>query len=191
MKMMKRLAVLVVLLCASATAIAQQVEDYSKTINLYNGSPIVSPYFTSAHGYAVFPNIGKGGIGIGGAHGKGQVYREGKVIGHTSMTQLSIGLQLGGQAFSQIIFFEDQRALDDFTEGNFEFDAQASAIAITASAQANSGTTGSGASAGSGGNIGEQASTDYYKGMKVFTIGKGGFMFEATVAGQKFKYMPL
>lgn len=191
MNMIKKIAIATLLVVASSTSMAQQVTDYSRTINLYNGNPVVSPYFTNAFGYAVFPNIGKGGVGIGGAHGKGQVYVDGKVVGFSSMTQLSIGLQLGGQSFSQVIFFEDERAYNDFTYGNFEFDAQASAVAITASAQAKSGTAGSAASAGSGGNVGEQASTDYYKGMKIFTIAKGGFMFEATVAGQKFSYKPV
>jgi lipid-binding SYLF domain-containing protein len=188
MKTINKLLLLLALLGASSLALAEQVEDYSKTIDLYKNNATVAPYFSSAYGYAVFPNIGKGGVGVGGAYGKGQVYLGGKVVGFTSMTQLSIGLQLGGQAFSQIIFFQDERAYNDFTWGNFEFDAQASAIAITASAQANAGTTGTGASAGSGGTAGEQAEAKYYKGMQAFTIGKGGLMFEATIAGQKFKY---
>ena len=91
-------------------------------------------FFGKSYGYAVFPTIGKGGIGIGGARGKGRVYVGDKVIGNTTMTQLTVGLQLGGQAYSQIIFFEDKRALDEFTSGNFEFGAQATAVAITAGA---------------------------------------------------------
>ena len=179
------------LLFLAAPVLAEQVEDYSKTINQYRNNPTAAPYFNSAYGYAVFPTIGKGGVGIGGAHGKGQVYAGGKVTGFTSMTQLSVGLQLGGQAFSQVIFFQDDRAYNDFTKGNFEFDAQASAIAITASAQASTGTTGTGASAGTGGTAGNQAVASYHKGMQIFTIGKGGLMYEATLAGQKFKYTPL
>jgi len=168
---------------------AHAAEDYSATINVFKGSPVVQPFFNSAYGYAVFPTIGKGGVGIGGAHGKGQVYRGGKVAGYTSMTQLTIGLQLGGQAFSQIIFFEDKRAYDDFTSGNFEFGAQATAVAITAGATAQAGTTGAGASASGGGTAGKQEAS-YYKGMAVFTHVKGGLMYEATLGGQKFSFKP-
>lgn len=89
----------------------------------------------NAYGYAVFPSIGKGGIGIGGAYGKGAVYVKGKRVGLTSMSQVSYGLQLGGQSYSQIIFFKDDRAYNDFSSGNFEFGAQASAVALTAGLQ--------------------------------------------------------
>ena len=139
----------------------------------------------------MLPNVGKGGIGLGAAHGKGQVYKDGEVTGFVTMNQVSIGLQLGGQAYSQVIFFEDQRAYDDFISGNFEFDAQASAVAITASAQASASTAGNSASAGPGGTAGNQASTGYYKGMKVFVIGKGGLMYQATIGGQKYKFKAL
>ena len=165
-------------------------EDYSATINIFKGSPVVQPYFKSAYGYAVFPTIGKGGVGIGGAHGKGQVYRGGKVTGKTSMTQLTVGLQLGGQAFSQIVFFEDKRAYDEFTSGNFEFGAQATAVAITAGATAQAGTTGAAASATAGSSAGKQEAS-YYRGMAIFTHVKGGLMYEATIGGQKFNFKPL
>jgi lipid-binding SYLF domain-containing protein len=95
----------------------------------------------SSYGYAVFPTIGKGGAVIGAAHGSGRVYVKGEYVGDTSMTQLSVGPQLGGQAYSQIIFFENKRAFEEFTSGNFEFGAQASAVAITAAAEAQA-TTG-------------------------------------------------
>jgi lipid-binding SYLF domain-containing protein len=152
---------------------------------------VVQPYFKNAYGYAIFPTIGKGGIGIGGAHGSGQVYVGDKVTGKTSMTQLTIGLQLGGQAYSQIIFFEDKRAYQEFTSGNFEFGAQASAVAITAGAQAQAGTTGAAASASPGGSAGAQAATKYQKGMAVFTRAKGGLMYEAAIGGQKFSFEPI
>jgi len=119
----------------------------------------------------------------GGAFGKGQVYKKGNVTGSTSLTQLSIGLQLGGKAYSEMIFFQDERAFKDFTSGNFEFGANASAIAITASAQAQAGTEGETASANS-----EQAKNNYTKGMAVFVRGKGGLMYEASISGQKFSY---
>ena len=147
-----------------------------------------------AYGYAVFPSIGKGGIGIGGAYGKVAVYVKGKRVGLTSMSQVSYGLQLGGQAYSQIIFFKDDRAYNDFSSGNFEFGAQASAVALTAGASAQTSTTGSG-SASSGTdkrlNTVTEEQFDERSGMAVFTIAKGGLMYEATISGQKFKYEAL
>ena len=163
-------------------------EDYSDSIKVFRDSPVVEPYFNKSYGYAIFPTIGKGGIGIGGAHGTGQVYQGNKLTGKTSMTQLSIGWQLGGQVYSQIIFFQDERAFNDFTSGNFEFGAQASAVAITAGAQAQAGTAGTGASASPGGSAGAQAQTKFHKGMAVFTRAKGGLMYEAAIAGQKFSF---
>ncbi len=145
-------------------------------------------YFDNCYGYALFPTIGKGGMGIGGAHGEGRVYVGGKHVGNTKMSQLSIGFQFGGQAYSQIIFFEDKRAFDEFTSGNFEFGAQATAVAITAGASATSSTAG-GASAGASGGKNDATTTgNYHKGMAVFTVAKGGLMYEATIGGQKFKY---
>jgi lipid-binding SYLF domain-containing protein len=176
-----------VLVMSSAYADA----DYSNAIKVFRDSPVVQPYFKNAYGYAVFPTIGKGGVGIGGAHGSGQVYVGDKVTGKTSMTQLTIGWQLGGQAYSQIIFFEDKRAYEEFTSGNFEFSAQASAVAITAGAQAQAGTTGAAASASPGGSAGAQAATKYQKGMAVFTRAKGGLMYEAAIGGQKFSFEPI
>lgn len=165
-------------------------EDYSKTTNMFKQSPVVQAFFKTAYGYAVFPKIGKGGIGIGGAHGRGQVYRGGKVSGTTKMTQLTIGLQFGGQAYSQIIFFEDKRAYDDFISGKFEFGAQASAVAITAGASVQSSSTGESASATGGGTAGAQRAS-YYKGMVVFTHAIGGLMYEAAIGGQKYSFKPL
>ena len=127
----------------------------------------LKPYFKKARGYAVFPNIGKAGIGIGGARGKGEVFEKDEVIGSTSVTQLSIGLQLGGQAFSQIIFFKDKKDLERFTQGNFEFGASASAALITE---------------------GANASADYSDGVAVLTFSKGGLMYEASIGGQKFTF---
>jgi len=170
---------------------ASAVLDYSNSIAVFEKSPACQPYFKKAYGYAMFPTIGQGGFGIGAAHGDGQVYRGGKVTGYASMTQISIGFQVGGQAYSQIIFFEDKRAYDDFTRGNFEFDASASAVAITAGAQASAGTTGSTAGASAGPATGEQATTSYYKGMSVFVHTKGGLMYEAAIGGQKFNFKPV
>lgn len=162
-------------------------DDYSETIAAFRKASESKSYFASSHGYAVFPTIGKGGAVVGAAYGKGRVYERGRYIGDVSMTQLSVGAQLGGQAFSEIIFFQDKRALEEFTKGEFEFNAEASAVAITAGASAQAGTTGA--------TAGKSITTDraevvggYRGGMAIFTIAKGGLMYEATVAGQKFDY---
>jgi lipid-binding SYLF domain-containing protein len=146
-------------------------------------------FFDKAYGYAVFPTIGKAGLVVGGAHGTGRVYEKGQYVGDTSLTQLSVGFQAGGQAFSEIIFFENKAALDIFTAGNFEMAATAQATAITASASASAGSTGASATASA---KKDEAATagEYYKGMSVFTVAKGGLMYEASIAGQKFTYKP-
>lgn len=146
-------------------------------------------FFDTAYGYALFPTIGKGGIGIGAAYGKGRVFQGGIYAGDSSLTQLSIGFQLGGQAYSEIIFFKDAKSYEAFTSGSFEFDAQASAVAINMGASAQAGTTGNSAGAGqSGGN--RSATGAYINGMAVFTAAKGGLMFEAALAGQSFTFEP-
>ncbi len=150
-------------------------------------------FFDNSYGYAIFPTIGKGGFGVGGAHGTGGVYAQGKKTGTSKMTQVTVGFQVGGQAFSQIIFFEDERAFKSFTSGNFEFSAQATAVAITAgvSAEAN---TGGGASSGVSGGRNDASTASlsgYRKGMAIFTIAKGGLMYEASLGGQKYSYKPL
>jgi lipid-binding SYLF domain-containing protein len=165
-------------------------DEYSDIIDVFKKSPQVQPFFKSAHGYAVFPTIGKGGIGIGGAFGTGKVYEKGKVTGTTKLFKGTIGFQLGGQVFSEIIFFQDKRAYDDFTSGNFEFDAAVSAVAITAGAQAKVGSEGTSAGASAGPASGVQAKSEYRKGMAVFVHAKGGLMYEATLGGQKFSFEP-
>ena len=170
------------LVCASALA-----DDFDDTTALFKNAGQSASFFNNSYGYAVFPNIAKGGLGVGAAHGKGRVYQQGKYVGDTSMTQVSIGLQAGGQAYSQIVFMEDKRSFDEFTSGNFGFDASVGAVAITASASASASTQGGGTSTSAGKN---DATTQgkYHKGMAVFTIVKGGAMYEASVAGQKFSY---
>ncbi len=135
-----------------------------------NSDSTMQVFFDKARGYVVFPTVAKGGIGIGGAYGKGTVFERGKAIGSSSLTQLTVGLQLGGQAYREIIFFADERALERFKSGKFEFGAQASAVAVTAGASANA---------------------DYNDGVAIFTLPKGGLMYEASVGGQKFSYTPL
>ncbi len=167
-----------------------QPDEYSQTISVFKEAGESGRYFDTAYGYAVFPTIGKGGLVVGAAHGDGRVYEKGKVIGDTTMTQLSVGFQLGGQAYSEIIFFQDARALKEFTSGNFEFGADASAVAITAGASASAGTTGATAGASGGQRNAGTAAGGYYKGMATFTVAKGGLMFEASLAGQKFTFTP-
>jgi lipid-binding SYLF domain-containing protein len=162
---------------------------YTDTINLFRNAGESSTFFHKCHGYAVFPTVGEGGLGVGGAFGKGRVYVHGQYVGDTTMGQVSVGLQAGGKAFSQIIFFEDKRALDEFESGSFEFAAGASAIAVTAGASASAGTSGASASA-SAGQKDARTMGEYEKGVVVFTIAKGGLMYAATVAGQKFSYSP-
>lgn len=167
-------------------------DEYEDAINVFRNAGESGTYFDNSAGYAVFPTIGKAGIGVGGAYGKGKVYKGGKVIGDTSMAQASIGLQLGGQAYTQIIFFESEDALKNFTSGNFEFGAEASAVAITAGASAGA-NTGGGTSAGASGGKNDATTTSrgYRKGMAVFTVAKGGLMYEASLGGQKYSYEAL
>jgi lipid-binding SYLF domain-containing protein len=166
-----------------------RADEYSDALHSFQSAGESSAYFDNAYGYALFPTIGKAGLGIGGAHGKGKVYKQGAIIGKTKMTQLTIGLQLGAQGYSQIILFENESALNQFTSGNFEFSAQATAVAITAgvSAEAN---TGGGTTAGASGGRNDASTTSlgYRKGMAIFTIAKGGLMYEASLGGQKFSY---
>ena len=123
--------------------------------------------FNNAYGYAILPNVGKGAIGIGGAAGNGIVYQGGKAIGRASMKQVTVGFQWGGQAYREVIFFENKETLDRFKENKIEFSAQASAVAATK---------------GASGNV------KYANGVMIFTQTKGGLMYEASVGGQKFKY---
>lgn len=139
---------------------AKAIEEFKKTNDKIN------KYFTSAYGYAVFPSIGKGGLGVGAAAGNGTVYQGGAIVGDCKMSQVTIGFQAGGQAYSEIVFFKDKGAFDRFTGNKFEFAAQATAVAVTA---------------------GASFDVDYRDGILIFTHAKGGLMYEASVGGQKFK----
>lgn len=189
-KLSLSLLLFVILALAAAPAVGQ-VEDYSSTISIFQDSPAVAKFFNDAYGYAVFPTIGKAGFIVGGSYGKGQVYRNGEVTGKATMVEGSIGFQLGGKAFSEIIFFQDKRAYDEFTSGSFEFDATAQATAITAGAQAKAGTAGASAGASAGPRTGVQAETRYVKGMATFVHSTAGLMYELSVGGQKFDFEPL
>ena len=174
---MRRTQSLVVLLAgilvvSAPSARAQtQEEKTAAAIELFKQTDSsLADFFESAFGYAVFPSVGKGGVGLGGAHGKGLVYKNGEIVGRTSLTQFTVGFQLGGQVYQEVIFFEDERSFTDFTGGNFELSAQASAIAAAAGVAANA---------------------KYRYGVAIFTLGKGGLMYEASVGGQKFSFTPL
>ncbi|MCG9722413.1 lipid-binding SYLF domain-containing protein [Shewanella sp. Isolate7] len=164
-------------------------DSYSETIANFKKAPDTQKFFNSAYGYAVFPTVGKGGIGIGAAYGKGRVYKGGVHTGDSSLSQLSIGFQLGGQAYSEIIFFKDAKSYQEFTSGSFEFGATASAVAINVGANAQVGTTGNSAGAGKSGSN-KAASAAYINGMAIFTAAKGGLMYEAALAGQSFTFEP-
>jgi len=156
-------------LAAAGTLHAQQ--DVAKAIAEFEKvDPGIEKFFATAHGYAVFPSVGKAGFGIGGARGKGYVYERGSLIGRSTLTQVTVGLQFGGQAYREVIFFKDKTALDDFTRGSFELSAQATAVALKSGVAAN---------------------LAYNGGVAIVTMAKGGLMYEASVGGQKFSYKPL
>ena len=137
--------------------------------NIKKKDPGIKTFFNDAYAYAVFPSVGKGGWVIGGAYGNGKVFRRGQIIGSASMAQGTIGLQFGGQVYSEIVFFKDKKAFDRFKSDRLEFDAQVSAIAVT---------------------LGAAAKAAYENGIAVFVMTKGGLMFEASVGGQSFTYKP-
>ena len=132
--------------------------------------PLMKALFDKAYGYVIFPNVGKGGLGIGGAAGNGVVYEQNKRVGMAKLSQVSIGFQAGGQAYREVIFFESKNEMDRFKESRFEFSAQASAVAVTEGASAN---------------------VKYTDGVMVFTMQKSGLMYEASVGGQKFTFNKL
>ena len=144
--------------------------EVSSALSKFKANPALDLYFDNAYGFVVFPSIKKAGIGIGGASGKGQVFQEGELIGNSRVTQVSLGIQFGAQAFKEIIFFKDSIALGRFIRGNFEFGAQASAVALTA---------------------GVSAEIEYNDGVAIFTEPNGGLMYEASVGGQKFTFVPI
>jgi lipid-binding SYLF domain-containing protein len=132
--------------------------------------PGLQTFFDTAAGYAVFPSVGKGAVGVGGAYGRGELYEGGKLVGYCTLTQASIGFALGGQKYTELIFFETKPAVDRFKSGNFAFSAQASAVALKSGVSANA---------------------KYADGVAVFTMGEAGLMYEASVGGQKFSFEPV
>jgi len=159
--------ILLVFLSITGYSQKNDVSKAKKTIADFKGTNSkIQKYFSSAYGYAIFPGIGKGGLGVGGAAGKGTVFKGGTAVADTKMSQLTIGFQAGGQKYAEVIFFEDAKAYDRFVSNKFEFAAQVSAIALTA---------------------GVSLDADYKDGMLVFTKAIGGLMYEASIGGQKFK----
>ena len=169
---------LLVFIMSTASVLAQSEAKKNKIIadantaktEFIKADALLKDLFDNAHGYVIFPNVGKAGFGIGGAAGNGVVYEKGKIIGMAKLSQLSIGFQAGGQAYREVIFFESKNNLERFKNSQFEFSAQASAVAVTAGASAN---------------------VKYAEGVLVFTAFKGGLMYEASVGGQKFKFNKL
>jgi lipid-binding SYLF domain-containing protein len=175
-------------LCFSSAGLhaGSSSEECVETLGKFRQLGNVPDLLAESYGYAVLPTIGKGGIGIGGAGGTGCVFRQGAHTGKVSMGQVTIGWQLGGQAYSQIILFKNSDVYEDFTRGRFEFGADATAVALTYGAQAGASTKGASASAGDTRGVGH-----WKRGMAVFTLAKGGLMYEASIGGQKFKFKPL
>jgi len=165
----KSISLMLFLLLFSVASFADKVKDYSSTIKVFRDSSVGAEFFKKSYGYAVFPKVTKVGIGIGGAAGRGTVFKNHIVVGSSSLKQASIGLQLGGQQYSEVIFFENKKAYNHFINGKLKFDAQASAVAIT---------------------VGASIDVAYHNGVAVFTRTKGGLMYEASIGGQHFKYKP-
>ncbi len=194
---MKRLfAILMSIVVGSTFASLARADDdaaeCAEAIKLFEAAGESAAFFKKSYGFAIFPTIGKAGLGIGGAHGSGCVFRQGKQVGTAKMTQVSFGWQAGAQGYSLLVFLEDERAFQEFTSGEFEFGAKASAVAITAGASAGAGTSGTSSGASGGKHDATTKShTGYEKGMASFSIIKGGLMYEAALGGAKFKYKSL
>lgn len=159
-----------VALCIAGNAYADDISETNETIALFKKTdPDLTRFFKNSVGYAVFPAVGKGAFVVGGAHGNGILYEGGEPVGKASLTQATIGLQVGGQAYAEIIFFETGPVLSEFKSGNFAFSGQVSGVALAAGAAANA---------------------NYRWGVAIFTAAKGGLMVEASLGGQKFSYTP-
>jgi lipid-binding SYLF domain-containing protein len=145
-------------------------DSHTAKAEFIKSDPLMKGLFEKASGYVIFPNVGKAGFGVGGAAGNGVVYEHNKMVGMAKLSQLSIGFQAGGQAYREVIFFESKKELERFKDSRFEFSAQASAVAVTEGVSAN---------------------VKYTNGVMVFTMQKGGLMYEASIGGQKFKFNKL
>jgi lipid-binding SYLF domain-containing protein len=156
---------------STTSARTQLNTDANATLdNFKQTDPSLDAFLRNCYGYAIFPSVGKGGAGIGGAYGHGVVYQGGNQVGYADLTQATIGLQLGGESYGEIVVFQNKNSFDQFTQGNLSFSADASAVAI---------------------NSGAAATTNYSNGVAVFVKTNGGLMAEAAIGGQKFNYAPL
>jgi len=168
--MKPRIELIIIFLSFFALSSFAQKYDVAKSdeaiAEFKKADPDIAKFLSSAVGYAVIPSVGKGAVGVGGAAGNGTLYKEGSAVAEVKMTQITVGFQFGGQAYSEIIFFEDSAAYSRFVDKNYEFAAQVSAVALTA---------------------GASADAAYKDGVQIFTMAKGGLMYEASVGGQKFK----
>jgi lipid-binding SYLF domain-containing protein len=161
--------------CQSSTWDPAEAEDHRAEVEatvaeIKRIDPDVQRFFDSSVGYAVFPTVGEGGLVLGGAHGKGLVYEKGVVVGSAAITEISFGAQIGGQTFSEIVFFADRKTLDDLKDGDFKTGASVSAIAV---------------------EKGAAKSASFHEGIAVFIKPKKGLMAAATIEGQAFNYRPL
>lgn len=157
--------------CASTPSDERMIRESRAAIERFvDRDPGLQSWIDQAYAYAIFPEIAKGGLGVGGGFGRGIVFREGRAIGRTTVSQATIGAQIGAQSYSQVIFFQDEAALRVFQRENLEFSAQATAVAASA---------------------GRAATTSYERGVAVFIMTRGGLMAEVSVGGQKFRYSPL
>ncbi|MFQ5634313.1 MAG: YSC84-related protein [Gammaproteobacteria bacterium] len=164
--------------------------SYAAAFKKFSDTPEIAGMLAQAYGYALFPTVGKGGFGIGGAFGKGRVYVGGRHVGNSSIGQVTIGFQIGGTAFSEIVLFKNKDAFEEFTSGKFAFGAEASAVAVNAGAHARANTTGTSSSA-SDPAPGGAAKGGWTGGMATFVYTKGGLMYEVSIGGQAFDYEPL
>ena len=185
-KTLIKLIVSMILLYSTSSFAAATLEECQATMAKFRELGNVDEMLAESYGYAVLPTIGKGGMGVGGAGGTGCVFAGGKHTGNVSMGQVTIGWQLGGQAYSQIILFKNADTYNEFTRGQFEFGVDATAVALTYGASAGASTKGASASAGDTKAVGA-----WKRGMAVFTLAKGGLMYEASIGGQKFNFKPL
>lgn len=179
-------AAALLMLCAQLA----QAAGFKDTIEIFRQAGESADFFAKAYGYAVFPTVAAGAIGIGGAYGKGRVYVHDQLVGTATLSQVSLGFALGGKTYSQIIFFEDARALQQFESGKFEFAADASVIAVTSDAHAQVATNGTNTGMSAGQHNATTQGT-YQVGMATFVVAKGGLMASASLAGQRFEYVPL
>lgn len=174
MKLKLTLLALVFALAAPATRAADKDDELSAEVKaavalFEKTDPDMKKFFAESAGYAIFPKVAKGGLGIGAARGKGQLFEKGKATGETWLTQVTIGFQAGGQVYSEVIFFENATTLKSFKDQNFEFSAQVSAVAAAEGVARNA---------------------KYEHGVAVFTLARAGLMYEASVGGQKFDFKP-